>query len=80
MAESGEKLVRRTSSACGSQACVEVVGDEHGVLVRNSGEPDGPCLRFGPADWRAFLAGVRGETLLPTALNTGSKVGARGET
>jgi hypothetical protein len=33
------------------------------VAVRDSKEPDGPKLMFSPEQWRAFLAGVRGETV-----------------
>ena len=40
--------------------CVEVAGLPDGVIgVRNSRDPDGPVLRFTPAEWRAFLGGVR---------------------
>jgi Domain of unknown function (DUF397) len=40
--------------------CVEVAdlsGDP--IKVRNSRDANGPILRFTPAEWDAFLAGVR---------------------
>jgi hypothetical protein len=40
--------------------CVEVAQLEGGrVGVRNSRHPDGPVLRFTPAEWAAFLHGAR---------------------
>lgn len=41
-------------------ACVEVadLGDGHRA-VRDSKDPSGPVLRFTPAEWAAFTAGVR---------------------
>ena len=40
--------------------CVEVAAFPGGdVGVRNSRDPDGPVLRFTPAEWRAFLGGAR---------------------
>lgn len=47
--------------------CVEVrMPSEAVVYVRDSKDPDGPVLRFSPAEWDAFVAGVRaGEFDLP---------------
>jgi len=40
--------------------CVEVTAlPSGGVGVRNSRDPDGPVLRFTPAEWRAFIGGAR---------------------
>lgn len=40
--------------------CVEVSGlDAAEILVRNSRDPEGGVLRFTPAEWDAFLGGVR---------------------
>lgn len=48
------------SSANGGN-CVEVAGDGAGVVaVRDSKDPDGPALVFTPADWSAFIAGLKG--------------------
>jgi hypothetical protein len=47
--------------------CVEVafLADSQ-VAIRNSRHPDGPALVFTPAEWTAFLGGVRdGEFGLP---------------
>jgi hypothetical protein len=39
--------------------CVEVASYPGGdVAVRNSRFPDGPVLRFTPAEWHAFLGGA----------------------
>ncbi|MEV8510967.1 DUF397 domain-containing protein [Dactylosporangium sp. NPDC051484] len=67
MAESSEALVWRKSSACGSTSCLEVARGTDGILVRDSDDPDGARLRFGTADWRAFVAGLRTGTLLPSS-------------
>lgn len=41
-------------------ACVEVAElDNGGRAVRDSKDPNGPVLRFTPAEWAAFTAGVR---------------------
>ena len=59
--------VAHAASQCESNSCVEVEGLPEGwVAVRDSKDPDGPVLRFNPAEWLAFLAGVRdGEFDLP---------------
>ena len=46
------------SRRCEANACVEVAhaGDE--ILVRNSAD-EASVLRFTPAEWIAFLGGVR---------------------
>ena len=39
--------------------CVEVANYPGGdVAVRNSRFPDGPVLRFTPAEWHAFMGGT----------------------
>jgi hypothetical protein len=47
------------SSFCGSSACVEVGTDGAEVLVRDSKDLTIPPLRFGAAEWDAFVEGVR---------------------
>jgi Domain of unknown function (DUF397) len=49
----------RKSSASGQGNCVEVAWAPGGILVRDSKNPGGGTLQFTPAEWRAFLAGVR---------------------
>jgi hypothetical protein len=48
---------RRTRD-CADAACVEVLDAGHEVHVRNSTLPDA-AVRFTPAEWRAFLNGVK---------------------
>jgi hypothetical protein len=43
--------------------CVEVADLAAGVAVRDSKDPDGPKLIFGPAAWRAFTSQVKSGTL-----------------
>ncbi|GAA4511338.1 DUF397 domain-containing protein [Nonomuraea ferruginea] len=54
--------VWRKSSRSGDSGgqCVEVASNLPGVVaVRDSKNPDGPKLTFTPAEWKAFLSGVR---------------------
>ncbi|MFC5820706.1 DUF397 domain-containing protein [Nonomuraea sp. NPDC050478] len=54
--------VWRKSSRSGGNGgqCVEVASNLPGVVaVRDSKNPDGPKLTFTPAEWKAFLGGVR---------------------
>ena len=50
----------RKSTYSSDGACVEVaaLGPDQ-VGVRDSKDPHGPTLWFTPAEWQAFLAGVR---------------------
>ncbi|WP_432980931.1 DUF397 domain-containing protein [Dactylosporangium sp. CA-233914] len=65
MAEHGETLAWRRSSFCGSDACVEVASTADVILVRDADNPSGAQLTFTRADWEAFIAGLRIETLTP---------------
>ncbi|MEU8181711.1 DUF397 domain-containing protein [Micromonospora sp. NPDC049044] len=48
---------RRSGSSGGN--CVEVADNLPGVVgVRDSKDPAGPALTFGPAAWQAFVARV----------------------
>ncbi|WP_245647176.1 DUF397 domain-containing protein [Microtetraspora niveoalba] len=52
----------KKSSRSGSSGgnCVEVASNLPGVIaVRDSKNPDGPKLLFTPAEWRAFIGGVK---------------------
>ena len=53
--------VWRKSSRSGSgNECLEVANlTDGGRAVRDSKDPAGPTLRFTPAEWTAFTAGVR---------------------
>ncbi|MCN0154836.1 DUF397 domain-containing protein [Salinispora arenicola] len=47
----------KKSTRSGTSECVEVAGNLPGVVgVRDSKDPTGPALVFGPAAWRAFVA------------------------
>jgi hypothetical protein len=50
----------RKSSRCQNGECAEVGQDGAVVGVRDSQDPDGPVLVFGPVAWVAFLEGLRG--------------------
>jgi hypothetical protein len=53
-------LTWRTSSLSDAQNCVEVADlPDGGAAVRDSKDPEGPVLRFTPAEWAAFLGGVK---------------------
>jgi Domain of unknown function (DUF397) len=57
---SDNKLVWRKSSRSGAAGhCVEVAETPAVVHVRDSKDADGPQLRFGAAEWTAFVEGVR---------------------
>jgi hypothetical protein len=53
----------RKSSHSGEQGgtCVEVAALGRAVAVRDSKNPDGPALRFAPAEWSTFLTAVKGQ-------------------
>jgi Domain of unknown function (DUF397) len=56
-------LWEKSSRSNGQANCVEVSRGVPGVVaVRDSKEPDGPKLMFSTEQWRAFVAGVRGES------------------
>ena len=59
----------RTSSFCSDGSCVGIAIDPDGeVSVVDTKSADGPALRFTPAEWAAFVAGVKaGEFDLPGA-------------
>nr|WP_246199334.1 DUF397 domain-containing protein [Actinomadura syzygii] len=44
-------------------ACVEVAGLAAAVAVRDSKDPDGPKLVFGPAVWQAFATEAKSGAL-----------------
>ena len=49
----------RTSSLCGTEACVEVAISDNKAFVRRSKDTAAGHLVFDAAEWRAFVAGVR---------------------
>lgn len=56
-----ERNVWRKSSRSGNNGqCVEVRDQGDAVAIRDSKNPGGPRLSFGPDDWRAFIEKVKG--------------------
>lgn len=56
------RAVWRKSSRSGGNGgqCVEVARNLPGIVaVRDSKDPDGPALIFGPDDWHAFIGAVK---------------------
>lgn len=51
---------RKSSRSHANGNCAEVGQDGAVVGVRDSKDPDGPVLVFGPVAWVAFLEGLRG--------------------
>ncbi|MGW5560688.1 DUF397 domain-containing protein [Micromonospora sp. NPDC003944] len=53
---------RKSTRSGGSGGdCVEVADNLPGVVgVRDSKDPTGPALAFGPATWAAFVSSVKG--------------------
>ncbi|MCF0094899.1 DUF397 domain-containing protein [Micromonospora sp. MH99] len=50
---------KSTRSGASGGNCVEVASNLPGVVgVRDSKDPAGPALTFGPSAWRAFVAQV----------------------
>jgi hypothetical protein len=55
----------KSSYSSSNANCVEVRGQEKRVGVRDSKNPDGPVLSFGPEEWDAFIEGIKnGELVL----------------
>lgn len=51
---------KSTYSTGNGNNCVEIARVRPGrIVVRDSKHPDGPRLTFSPAEWRAFVGGVR---------------------
>lgn len=49
----------KKSSYSGQGNCVEVAPLRDGIAVRDSKNPGGPVLRFGAADWQAFVSTIK---------------------
>jgi hypothetical protein len=58
---------KSTHSGGNGGNCVQVARNMPGIVaVRDSKDPAGPALVFGPADWRAFTARVKAGELDPS--------------
>ena len=55
---------RATYSSSNGGNCIEVATADHTVSVRDSKDPNGPCLAFGVRAWQAFATKLRGERSL----------------
>lgn len=55
--------VKSTYSGPTGGNCVEVASLRGGIAVRDSRNPSGTALMFGPAQWDAFVSGAKGGTL-----------------
>jgi hypothetical protein len=62
-ADGSVRTWRRSSRSYGSGNCLEVAAHGARVDVRDSKDPHGAGLRLTPAEWRAFIANVRGGQL-----------------
>jgi hypothetical protein len=50
----------KSSRSTGGKECVEVAHLRSGMVgVRDSKNPTGPALLFGPGEWDSFTAGLR---------------------
>lgn len=50
----------KSSRSTGGKECVEVAHLRSGLVgVRDSKNPSGPALVFGPGEWDTFTAGLR---------------------
>jgi uncharacterized protein DUF397 len=55
-----ERNVWHKSSRSGSGGqCVEVCSSDNAFEIRDSKNPHGPTLTFTPAEWAAFIEGVK---------------------
>jgi Domain of unknown function (DUF397) len=60
--------VWRKSTFSQNGDCAQWMPTETAVYLRHSKDPSGPVLEFTPAEWRAFVDGVKsGEADLTTA-------------
>ncbi|MGW0178728.1 DUF397 domain-containing protein [Nocardia sp. NPDC003345] len=58
----------KSSRSLSGKDCVEVAHLTSGMVgVRDSKNPTGPALVFGPGEWDSFTAGLRAAGSKPTA-------------
>ncbi|MFB9428075.1 DUF397 domain-containing protein [Streptoalloteichus tenebrarius] len=54
-----ESLWRKSSYSSQTTTCVEVAAAPQGAMVRDSKNPGGPVLVFGPTEFAAFTKAVK---------------------
>jgi hypothetical protein len=59
MDEARRNLTWRTSSRCGTGACVEVAQDAKAIHLRDSKDPAAARLVFSHDEWKSFVAGLK---------------------
>ncbi|MEU5994401.1 DUF397 domain-containing protein [Spirillospora sp. NPDC047418] len=52
---------RRSSHSTSGEHCVEVAALPENIGVRDSKDPEGPCLAFTPATWCRFTQQVKAD-------------------
>jgi Domain of unknown function (DUF397) len=57
----GAKWRKSSYSGGASGNCVEVAAADRTVAIRDSKDPKGPVLAFGPDDWQRFADRVKGD-------------------
>ncbi|MGH3158751.1 MAG: DUF397 domain-containing protein [Streptosporangiaceae bacterium] len=50
---------RKSTRSNNGGDCVEITSAGHVIAVRDSKNPDGPHLDFGPHQWAAFVASLK---------------------
>jgi predicted secreted Zn-dependent protease len=59
MPDSQEGLSWRVARRCNGGACVQVAATSDGILIGSSLQPEGPVIACSPAEWAAFVEGIR---------------------
>ena len=54
-----DSVAWRRASFCHAGECVEVAGHDGMVWIRSSSEPELGTIRYSPAEFAAFVAGVK---------------------
>jgi hypothetical protein len=67
----------KKSSYSGTSNCVEVAQEPDAVRVRDSKDPGGPVLVFGPAEWAEYLADSKDRVSVGRSARNGTAGTAR---
>ena len=52
-------LTWHTALSCNGGTCVMVAASGQTVFLADSKSPDGPVLKYSPAEWREFVTGIK---------------------